>query len=504
MERQEQNLRETTHAPAIEKTIDGVERRQWLFLGGVMVLAHLLFWRLLILAYPRWPLVQTLFFWNRWMRRIGGFGYVGLLLAWAPFLRRRLFAPFRDSLLADAGAFSEAGYFAESQIKQRGANSAEPMGDRLGRFKGRQLKGQVILEGESGLGKSLFLQRVAQDGQRLMVFLPAARCNQGVLEAIQAKLAGPAKDPGYLQTLIFAGTLNVIIDGLNEVSAETRARIVQFAESFFKGNLLMATQPMIWQPPPLARVYELQPLGKAQIEAFLLSRSTVLSEDAAYQGNAYRQRCDQYLAEALQEDTFGEARAAIRHILSNPMDLTVVAHMLANGVEPDLYRLQEQHYQLMKDDYARTHAGQAFPLQAFAERTYTMRRNDEPAFAADEFGNELAVMAEHRMVIRYQEVLAEPDAAPRYAFRHDKIMDFFLVEAFLGDDNQRPAENLDDPRFRGVYLQLATLMPLDAAKKLERELIDYAADSKDHSVSDSFIQILRGRRTSVVTDGGLE
>ena len=48
-------------------------------------------------------------------------------------------------------------------------------------------------------------------------------------------------------------------------------------------------------------------------------------------------------------------------------------------------------------------------------------------------------------------------------------------------------------RFRGVYLQLARLLPLSDARALERRLIDYAADTQDHTVSDVFIQLLRVR-----------
>jgi hypothetical protein len=75
-------------------------------------------------------------------------------------------------------------------------------------------------------------------------------------------------------------------------------------------------------------------------------------------------------------------------------------------------------------------------------------------------------------------------------------MDYFLVRAFLGEDNPRPALLLDDPRFRGTYLQLANLLPIRDARKLERELINYAADTKDHSLSDAFVQMLRTRRAA--------
>jgi hypothetical protein len=75
-------------------------------------------------------------------------------------------------------------------------------------------------------------------------------------------------------------------------------------------------------------------------------------------------------------------------------------------------------------------------------------------------------------------------------------MDFFLVQNFLGEGTQTEARLIDhmgDPRFRGVYFLLATLLPLDDAKQLREKLIQYAADTKDHTVSDTFVQLLRTR-----------
>ncbi|MCP6762507.1 MAG: hypothetical protein NHB32_27985 [Fischerella sp. CENA71] len=46
-------------------------------------------------------------------------------------------------------------------------------------------------------------------------------------------------------------------------------------------------------------------------------------------------------------------------------------------------------------------------------------------------------------------------------------MDFFLVQNFLGQDDEvetRLIDHMGDPRFRGVYFLLAILLPLDAAK----------------------------------------
>ncbi len=64
----------------------------------------------------------------------------------------------------------------------------------------------------------------------------------------------------------------------------------------------------------------------------------------------------------------------------------------------------------------------------------------------------------------------------------------------LGNANERPVQHLGDSRFRGVYFLLAMLMPLTDAQTLRERLIDYAADTKDHTVSDTFVQLLRARR----------
>ena len=73
-------------------------------------------------------------------------------------------------------------------------------------------------------------------------------------------------------------------------------------------------------------------------------------------------------------------------------------------------------------------------------------------------------------------MVARGSASPllkEWRFRHDKVMDFFIVQAFLGEDNTRPAEHLGDARFRGVYFLLAQLMPLDVAEQLRETLIQY-------------------------------
>ena len=181
--------------------------------------------------------------------------------------------------------------------------------------------------------------------------------------------------------------------------------------------------------------------------------------------------------------------------MSNPMDLTVVAQMLMNGEEPSLFDLQRQHYQVMASEYSNLHSGTlSFPLRRFSEDVYLKRLRDEVVFDEAEYPEELPVLGRHKMMVSRRYSAGDSSRARRWMFRHDKVMDFFLVQAFLGEDNERPVQHFDDPRFRGTYLQMANLLPLEAARHLERQLVDYAADTRDHSVSDEFIKLLRVRR----------
>nr|WP_244329206.1 HEAT repeat domain-containing protein [Tolypothrix sp. PCC 7910] len=481
-------------AYAIQSQINNLEGWQWFFKGRNTILIHLTFWLALIFAYPKFPQVQAIFFWNPWVRRILGVGYVGFLLTWFPPFRRKLFEPFQPSLLADAGLdnFNPQAYFPDSQVKL--PNTEEPVAITQVL---PNIKGQIVLEGDSGLGKSMFLRHLVKTSPRLVVYLPARKCDKGVIEAIQAKLHGQAQDADFLKNLIYSGALDICIDGLNEVTADTRAKITQFVESYFRGNIIMTTQPLEWTPPSTAKIYKLQPLEQAQIQQFLISRQPRLPKDAKVKGSEYEQACADYLNQTLNNQPSAEELAAVNRILSNPMDLTVVALMLAQGEYPDLFHLQQQQYNLIATEYLQEWK-QEFPLKKFSQAVYDMRLNDEQALPGDEFYQVLQSLEDekYKMVVSRQWQNEEGAAKKEWYFRHDKIMEFFLVQNFLGENEEaekRLIDHMGDPRFRGVYFLLATLLPLDAAKELREKIIQYAADTKDHTVSDTFVQLLRPR-----------
>lgn len=172
---------------------------------------QILLWIALLFFYPTSPQVQAFFFWNRWSRKFVGLGYVDFCLTWIPLLRRRLLAPFRDELIADARISEENlnDYFSDIQVR-RGDTSL------LATQAIPEITGQIVLEGESGLGKSIFLRQLVNKSTHTIAYFPAESCDQGVFELIQLRLKGKAGDETFLRSIIWSGGLSIIIDGLTK------------------------------------------------------------------------------------------------------------------------------------------------------------------------------------------------------------------------------------------------------------------------------------------------
>lgn len=470
---------DSTRSAALEMEISRLNNSLLYYLFNFLKLwgVHLLFWILLIFIYPYSPQVQAIFFWNPYLRKILGLGYVNFALTWIPFLRRKLFQPFKGALLADAmlDRFNRESYYKGLYIDDGSGEERFPLMERL-----PYLKGQVILEGESGLGKSMYLKYLLLNSRRLAVYLPASRCSQGVIEAIRSKLHGSTGDPVFLKSLIYSGALDIYIDGLNEVDAAAREKITAFVESNFSGNIIISTQPLEWKGPANVPVYTLLPLKEEQILDFLLAKERSLPESVKLKGKAYEEACRSYLEKLPQRP---DRLKVYLKTLSNPMDLSSAALVIAQGEDPDLLQLQEQHYLIMSSDYKSKNMGSKFPLSSFSEHVYKMRIENRKRLEAESFTNELRCMERHRMVLKREE---------EYYFRHDKVMDYFIVRRFL-EEGSLPEKHLKDSRFRGVYYLLAALLPYEEAMQLREKLLLHAVASKEHILSDSFIKLLQER-----------
>ena len=474
-------------------------RKALLLLG-----THLSAWLALILAYPRWPWGQSHFFWNKWGRRFFGLGYVGVLITMVPWLRRRMFAPFRASLLPKGivEQFSEGSYFPDGEVVREtrsGEGKPLPLKKAL-----PGIRGQIVLKGRSGLGKTQLLLRLAALATEPVVFLRATECERGVDAAIEGKLHGQLKDKRYLEALIHAGGLKVLIDGVNEAAPEARVAITQFVKKCFRGDFILTTQPMgkeSWEPPSTARVYVLQPLRTEQIGPFLLGQWQNVAGSATLDRDAYEKAVSHYV-DGIGKDSLGSATTDVRFIpVSNPMEALLAAELLARGETPDTFRLIEQRYRVMALRF-RESQGRDFPMLQFSERVYEWRSSGEPYPSMEGFEAETAALAQdHLMIQRVYVIRMERDEqeVSRWSFRHERIMDFFLLPAFLDEEKSaRRYEHAQDERFSGVYELLAVWLPDNEAAKLHGSLMAKAADTNQNDLLNRYALARRARRGPIV------
>ena len=456
-----------------------------------LLVFHMLFWIVLIFMYPKSKKIQAIFFWNPFPRKILGLGYINALLVWTPFLQRILFSPFRKILISDAlpKIVPAADFFDRCYVLIKKSGKIRIISEEI-----PEIKGHIVLEGDSGLGKTTYLARLIKKSKRVVVYLPAMSCSKGVIDAIQRKLHGSLEDVGFLKRLIYSGAVDICIDGLNEVTAGVRANIKQFVESYPEGNVIMATQPVDFAPPVNARVYAIQPLNRDQIKEFLLLRKSAVIKNYTISEDEYSKRCKEFLLKALSPELPENLRNVNQSIISNPMDLTVITDLLGLGENPNLSQLQKQQFDIMDREYQHVNFKRKFPIRELSERVYEMRINNIVSLAEDEFPDEVYFLERHKMLVSRKQKTANGHCKTRYHFRHDRISDFFVLHKFLLDQDVC-AKHIGDPRFMGVYFMLASVLPLEPAMELREKLILYAANTKDHTVSDTFIKLLATRKS---------
>ena len=469
----------------------GVLTLKWLTWG---LFGWFIFWVAFLFAFPWSRTVQALFFWNPKVRNMMSLWFVPAVLLILPPLRRRLLIPFREDLVAAARLedLPKLAFFGQSRVRSHD-NQSLTLEMIL-----QDLRGVVIIRGDAGLGKTTALRCLAARSTRPVAFLAARDCAGGVDVAI-ARLIRDVQDIGFVRSMVHAGALSVIVDGLNEVSADTREKISGFAKDMSRGDVFIGTQPIEWTPPPSALVVDLLPLERVEAERFLLSRPVRADCQQRIHGDAYVSAVETFVRRALDQAPSDEEQRAATLVLSNPFDLTLAADLLAQGSMPSAIALIDEAFRLADvgapgEPGYRDIAGQSFPLVRFGRLAVAMRIEDRNWFKPDDFASELPFLLRRRLLVERAVRGLDGSTVQRIQFRHDRIWDFFVAAAFLDDPNLWD-EHLSDPRFRGAYLRIAETWPPAAAAKVRDRLIVAAAERGDHSTSDEFIARLEARKS---------
>ena len=305
-----------------------------------------LFWVAFLVAFPWSRTIQAIFFWNPRARQFFSAGFVPLLLLILPPLRRRLLAPFRDDLVAQARLedLAKLGYFADGRARVNGGEPVPLSQLRSG------LSGVVMLQADSGLGKTSLLREIAAKATRPVAFLHARDCADGVDVAI-SRIIHDVQETGFVRSLVYTRALTVIVDGLNEVAADTREKIGAFARDMSKGDVIIATQPIEWRPPPNSRTVELLPLDRSEATAFLDSRPVGADPNQPCHGPAYKAAVQKFVSRALDEAPSELERETAELMLSNPFDLAFAAELLARGRMPSPTALMDEAFRLADERY---------------------------------------------------------------------------------------------------------------------------------------------------------
>jgi len=140
------------------------------------------------------------------------------------------------------------------------------------------------------------------------------------------------------------------------------------------------------------------------------------------------------LEDVLDQAHSEEDRSGARLVLSNPMDLTTAAQILVSDVRPTLKNLQEQQFRRMSREFRDAHPGQEFPLKQFSESVYERLLRDEVALDSGQFFEAIQAMATHKMVLGQYDTDADGKPTRKWVFRHDKIRDYFLMQAFRAQE----------------------------------------------------------------------
>jgi|GEM_PF-2762784 len=487
----------STHAQALADHLDREKAAPWYRWISWSVAGWAVFWGAFLFVFPWSTTVQAIFFWNPHVRSVMSLWFVPLLLLIFPFLRRRLLKPFHDELLAAArpDKFAGLGYFGGGRARVEDDTPASIDSLITG------LRGTVIVRGEAGLGKTSTLRRIALNTRGPVAFLDARDCTQGVDVAI-GEILHQVQEVGFIRSMVYSRAMTVIVDGLNEVSADTREKVSTFARDMSKGDVFIGTQPIEWVPPKGAKIVDLLPLNRTETQEFLMSRPVGSDQTQKRHGDAYKSAVLTFIHQALDQAPTEDERVAAALMLSNPFDLAFAADLLAQGTLPRATALIDAAFQLADEGDEeqqgyRAVNGQPFPLTPFGRHAVDMRLEDRNWFKPEEFPAEISSLLTWKLLVR-RAVRGADKMVDRVQFRHDRVWDFFIAAAFSADP-ELWEKHIEDPRFRGAYLRIADTWEPAHAALVREKLIVKAAERGDHTTSDEFIRRLEKRRQAAIT-----
>lgn len=466
------------------------------YLAGLVGIHFLVWLTLLWFVYPRSRLCQSLMLHNPWARKLTGLWYTQALVRALPRLRRRMFQPLLEGAPGRRDLGPDAGFNDKIQLcpvlPGETAQAPQRLGEAVSWTALLDQAGVLVIEGESGVGKSQVLRALlarARAQHRTCLLLRAAECAGGVTRSIERALELGHAD-GFVDSLLHGGAVELFLDGLNEATPATVAEITSFCNRARHARVYLTSQPMRWAYPADAPVWRLLPLAPEQLREFLLSQWDAVQHQELAKPT-YEARVEAFLSER----PFAERDVREQEVLRNRYDLAFVAYLLTRDLSPNLHSLRQQVVEDVARTYAETVPGGVFPLAALGALAVQVLENGAPMLELDGLD---AVVVE--LLVERKLVLRRGDGT--CIFRHDSITSYFAAEGVFAplvtaerlDERAVARERLANQRFRGVYLQLAESRPLAAVERLALALREFQREHDALTELDREVQAILDRR----------
>jgi hypothetical protein len=262
-----------------ELVLQGLALPTWSFLSGLVVLLGIGSMMLCLCIAPYSRLAQLVLM-NPFLRSVGSFGLIPIVLTLVTPARRHLFLRYRRKLMDD-GSFSRA---ARQYVTPDPSFEAQAFMKALEESDQRT----AVIQGQSGIGKSAFMMYLAHtcaDPQRGNTYVPvlidlgsmAGKCKDAV--AAKLKKFGEITDASLVDVFLNHGGFLLLLDGLNELSREAAREVFEFVETNRDHNIFCITvQVANRELSRIGVVHEIGPLGKDKIEELIRRFSTCNDE----------------------------------------------------------------------------------------------------------------------------------------------------------------------------------------------------------------------------------
>ena len=247
--------------------LSGFALPTWSFLSGLIVFLGIGGLTLCFFLAPYSRTAQLVLM-NPFLRSIGSFGLIPIVLTLFAPARRHLFLRYRRKLAADESLSQAAREYVAPALEFDAQAFMQALinSDRH----------IAVIQGQSGIGKSAFMRylvhtsAVSQDSRTYIpVLIDLSSMTGKIKDTIAGRLRkfGEITDAGLIDAFLNSGGFLLLLDGLNELSEDAMNEVLEFVDVNREQNYFCITVQVVNRElSALGVVHEIAPLDATKVE----------------------------------------------------------------------------------------------------------------------------------------------------------------------------------------------------------------------------------------------